>query len=177
MKVLLQLCILACFVSSLYAIKSGLRGTYGSFYLVNANSDKCLNVYGAIMASGTGLIQWSCVNADNNKWQLEPTLDGAFVISSIQNTSFAASARAFAAPQVTIQWKSLSAKTQGWNLQLYSGPIIGPPGQLLFTVQNVMFGEYLEVEGAVLTEGAKVVTNSASSSGFTKNQLWYLVPA
>lgn len=77
-KVLIQLCILACFFSSLYAIKSGLRGTYSTFFIVNANSSKCLNIISGNMFPGNKITQETCEKGGHRLWMLEPTSDGFF---------------------------------------------------------------------------------------------------
>ena len=44
----------------------------GVYNVVNVNSNKCLDVYGAGTTNGTAVIQWTCSGVVNQKWKIEP---------------------------------------------------------------------------------------------------------
>ena len=58
---------------------AGTRGTndvFGPFFIVSANSGRCVNVKGAATGNSVPLIQFDCVNAANNHWFLIDSGDG-----------------------------------------------------------------------------------------------------
>jgi galactose oxidase len=124
------------------------------------HSGKCLDVYGASVADGAAVIQWSCHGGANQKWSLRPYLDAYQVVAShsgkclnVQGASTADGARA-------VQLPCVGANNELWY--------VSPRGSGYELVARHS-AKCLAVNGGLATDGAQVVQWACDGSA---NQRW-----
>ena len=58
------------------------RQADGSYQIVNAESNLCMDVSGASTAAGAQVIQWTCHGSGNQRWIVTPLSGGGYTIAS-----------------------------------------------------------------------------------------------
>ncbi|MFG2167195.1 family 43 glycosylhydrolase [Micromonospora chersina] len=134
------------------------------YVLVNRNSGKALDVYGASTADGARITQWTRNNGTNQQWQFVDSGGGYYRLKSRNSGKVLdVSNRATTDGAPLIQWTDANATNQQFQLADSGGYL-----RLL----NRNSGKAVEVQGAATTDGANIVQYTDWNGA---NQQWQLV--
>ncbi|SCL59567.1 endo-1,4-beta-xylanase [Micromonospora eburnea] len=135
------------------------------YVLLNRNSGKALDVYGASTADGARITQWTRNNGNNQQWQFVDSGGGYYRLKSRNSGKVLdVSNRATTDGAPLIQWTDANATNQQFQLADSTGGYI----RLL----NRNSGKAVEVQNADTADGANVVQYSDWNGA---NQQWQLV--
>ena len=144
------------------AIVDQVRGPY--YTIVSRNSQKCLDVLGALTEDAAGVIQWSCHGNANQQWKLEPAADGAFRLVARHSGKVLDVFGGLIddlTPVIQFPWNGGS--NQLWMLE----PLAD--GYVRIVARHS--GKALDVAGASLDDGAPILQYTAHDGA---NQQWLL---
>jgi hypothetical protein len=135
------------------------------YVLVNRNSGKALDVYGASTADGARITQWTRHDGNNQQWQFVDSGGGYYRIRSrhsnkvldVYNWSTANGG-------AIVQWADHNGNNQQWRVATSSG------GYVRFISRHS--NKALEVQGASTADGANIVQYDDWGGN---NQQWQLV--
>ncbi|MEW2331629.1 endo-1,4-beta-xylanase [Micromonospora chersina] len=134
------------------------------YVLLNRNSGKALDVYGASTADGARITQWTRNNGTNQQWQFVDSGGGYYRLKSRNSGKVLdVSNRATTDGAPVIQWTDANATNQQFQLADSGGYL-----RLL----NRNSGKAVEVQGAATTDGANIVQYTDWNGA---NQQWQLV--
>ncbi|MGW4155412.1 family 43 glycosylhydrolase [Micromonospora chersina] len=134
------------------------------YVLLNRNSGKALDVYGASTADGARITQWTRNNGANQQWQFVDSGGGYYRLKSRNSGKVLdVSNRATTDGAPLIQWTDANATNQQFQLADSGGYL-----RLL----NRNSGKAVEVQGADTTDGANIVQYTDWNGA---NQQWQLV--
>jgi endo-1,4-beta-xylanase len=163
----------AAYTSTLNALNGGSTSTpppgpvdtTAWYIIVNRNSGKALDVYGASTTDGARIAQWTRNNGNNQQWQFVDSGGGYYRLRS-RNSGKVLDVYNFSTADAAavVQWADLNGTNQQWRLADSSGGYV----RLL----NRNSGKALEVQGAATNDGANVVQYSDWAGN---NQQWQLV--
>jgi spore coat protein A, manganese oxidase len=122
----------------------------GIYTLQSVNSGQMLNVYGALTAAGTTVIQWpSTPGAKNEQWQVTPVGGGQYTLTAMHSGQLLDVNGGLTADGTKVQqWPANGGSNQKW--------LIEDLGDGSFRVVNVMTGKVLDVAGVSTVAGATV---------------------
>ncbi|NES27079.1 1,4-beta-xylanase [Micromonospora terminaliae] len=119
------------------------------YVLVNRNSGKALDVYGAATADGARITQWTRNNGTNQQWQFVDSGGGYYRLKSRNSGKVLdVSNRATTDGAPLIQWTDANATNQQFQLTDSGGYL---------RLINRNSGKAVEVQGAATTDGANIV--------------------
>ncbi|MEW2331628.1 family 43 glycosylhydrolase [Micromonospora chersina] len=134
------------------------------YVLLNRNSGKALDVYGASTADGARITQWTRNNGTNQQWQFVDSGGGYYRLKSRNSGKVLdVSNRATTDGAPVIQWTDANATNQQFQLADSGGYL-----RLL----NRNSGKAVEVQNAATTDGANIVQYTDWNGA---NQQWQLV--
>ncbi|MGW4892859.1 glycosyl hydrolase family 95 catalytic domain-containing protein [Kitasatospora sp. NPDC004240] len=134
----------------------------GDFKLVNRNSGKVMDVYGASTTDGASVIQYTWTGGANQKWNLLPDYDGSFRLSNVKSDKVLDDPGASGTVGKALdQWSDTNASNQWWKLVPTSG------GH--YRLVNAKSGLCVDVQGGSTSDAAKVIQ---SSTGGGTSQEW-----
>ncbi|MEU4370817.1 endo-1,4-beta-xylanase [Micromonospora chersina] len=134
------------------------------YVLLNRNSGKALDVYGASTADGARITQWTRNNGTNQQWQFVDSGGGYYRLKSRNSGKVLdVSNRATTDGAPLIQWTDANATNQQFQLADSGGYL-----RLL----NRNSGKAVEVQNADTTDGANIVQYTDWNGA---NQQWQLV--
>ncbi|MEW2331626.1 RICIN domain-containing protein [Micromonospora chersina] len=139
--------------------------TNASYVLVNRNSGKALDVYGASTADGARITQWTRNNGANQQWQFVDSGGGYYRLRSRGSgkvLDVSGGSTADGAP--VVQWSDHNGTSQQFRLADSSG------GHVRLINRNS--GKAVEVQNAATTDGAGIVQYTDWNGA---NQQWQLV--
>ncbi|MFG1660022.1 family 43 glycosylhydrolase [Micromonospora chersina] len=134
------------------------------YVLLNRNSGKALDVYGAATTDGARITQWTRNNGTNQQWQFVDSGGGYYRLKSRNSGKVLdVSNRATTDGAPLIQWTDANATNQQFQLADSGGYL-----RLL----NRNSGKAVEVQNAATTDGANIVQYTDWNGA---NQQWQLV--
>ncbi|MFG2059323.1 RICIN domain-containing protein [Micromonospora sp. NPDC048930] len=139
--------------------------TNASYVLVNRNSGKALDVYGASTADGARITQWTRNDGANQQWQFVDSGGGYYRLRSRNSgkvLDVSGASTADAAP--IVQWSDHNGTNQQFRLA------DSPDGYVRLINRNS--GKAVEVQNAATNDGANVVQYTDWNGA---NQQWQLV--
>ncbi|WP_338690377.1 nucleoside hydrolase-like domain-containing protein [Haloferula helveola] len=141
----------------------------GTYTIINRNSGKALDIFGAVASDGANVVQWAPNGGDNQKWVVEHLTGDTYSIRSALDYAFSLDVFGWS----TVDggdiktWTHGGGANQQWVIQS-RGDIYNT-----FTVGSVHSGKVLDVVNLSFADGANVQqwTNTGSL-----NQEWYFEP-
>ncbi len=137
----------------------------GVYRIVNAKSDKALNVPGASMAN-VPLDQVPYDGGAGQQWLLTDLGGGSYAIQNVNSGSVVDCSPTFDEGHQAVQWPIFGTPSA---TQRFTITAVG--GHYLLT--NVFSGKVLDVAGGSTADGAAIVQSACTATG---SQLWDLVP-
>ncbi|WP_262286414.1 family 43 glycosylhydrolase [Micromonospora sp. MA102] len=135
------------------------------YVLLNRNSGKALDVYGAATTDGARITQWTRNNGNNQQWQFVDSGNGWYRLKSRNSGKVLdVSNRATTDGTPIIQWTDANATNQQFQLTDTTGGYI--------RLINRNSGKAVEVQNAATTDGANIVQYTDWNG---TNQQWQLV--
>ncbi|WP_262284063.1 RICIN domain-containing protein [Micromonospora sp. MA102] len=135
------------------------------YVLLNRNSGKALDVYGAATTDGARITQWTRNNGNNQQWQFVDSGNGWYRLKSRNSGKVLdVSNRATTDGTPIIQWTDANATNQQFQLTDTTGGYI--------RLINRNSGKAVEVQNATTTDGANIVQYTDWNG---TNQQWQLV--
>ncbi|MET7435895.1 MULTISPECIES: RICIN domain-containing protein [Streptomyces] len=114
--------------------------------LIARHSEKAVSVNGEKKDDGTAVIQWPFQGGDHQKWNLEATTGGYYVVRAVHSgKALSVEGESTANGAKVIQWGHVTGPHQEWRLvQKDNG---------YFALQNRHSGQYLSVNGESTDNG------------------------
>ncbi|MEV0536797.1 RICIN domain-containing protein [Kitasatospora sp. NPDC050463] len=136
-----------------------------NYKIVNKNSAKAIDVSGASMSSGAGLLQWNDSGAQNQNWRFVAVGDGSYrIISRNSGLPMDVSGASTADGASLVQATDNGGADQHWTLIA--------TGNGYYKIRNVNSGKLLDVSGASTSAGAQLVQTTDTNAD---SQLWKAV--
>jgi Ricin-type beta-trefoil lectin domain-like len=90
----------------------------GVYQVINANSNKCLDVANNSTANNAAIQQWTCGTGDNQKWKIEPVGAGLYKLTAIHSGRvIGIGASGMADGVKAVQWDWVGVADQKWYIQ------------------------------------------------------------
>jgi len=110
-----------------------------SAQLVARHSGKCLDVAGISTDPGALVQQWSCWGGPNQQWNLTPTGDASYEITSVNSgMSLDVAGISIEDGAAVIQWPYWGGSNEKWLLQPISAELLATPYTFEITRPNTM---------------------------------------
>ncbi|CAL9327306.1 hypothetical protein SUDANB180_07803 (plasmid) [Streptomyces sp. enrichment culture] len=118
--------------------------------LIARHSEKAVSVNGEKKDDGTAVIQWPFQGGDHQKWNLEATTGGYYVVRAVHSgKALSVEGESTANGAKVIQWGQVTGPHQQWRLvQKDNG---------YFALQNRHSDQYLSVNGESTDNGTDLV--------------------
>ena len=146
------------------------QGSFNSttpYKLINRNSGKALDIAWGSQDNGANILQYSYNGYSNQKWYLEPTGDGYYVIKSVATGKVVdVSGRSTKNGGDVIQWQSNGGWNQQWKIESV--------GDGYYKLINRNSGKALDTMGASTADNADVIQWDYSGGW---NQQWKIEAA
>ncbi|MEZ4605418.1 MAG: RICIN domain-containing protein [Deinococcales bacterium] len=136
-------------VTATYMVEAGSSPTLtGIHQLVNANSNKCLDVFEARTTQGTNIIQYSCHTGNNQKWKIEAVGSSYRLTAMHSNQVLDVSSSSTSDGADAIQWPWNNTRNQLWDIRQVGD---------YYELRAAHSGKCLSVAGSSRLDEAKVV--------------------
>lgn len=136
------------------------------YRIVNRNSGKVLDVNGASTANGTGIIQWTWNNGNNQQWQVIDLGTGYYRITNRNSAKVLdVNGGSTANGASIVQWTWNGGNNQQWQFIETSGGY--------YRIINRNSGQGVDVNGGSTTNGASVIQWPWNGGN---NQQWQIIP-
>jgi hypothetical protein len=133
--------------------------------IINWNSGKCLDVPGSSLNLATGIIQYACSGAMNQKWQFVSVSGGYKIVNQNSGQGLDINGESPNAGALLIQWPYEGAQNEIFT--------VTPQGDGSFTISPNHSGQMLDVPGSSLKNGAGIIQWPSNGGN---NQKWMLKP-
>jgi hypothetical protein len=165
----------------LFNVGRAYPGSQGTFQIISAKSNKCLDVAGSGQQNGKRVIQWTCHGDTNQIWRIvllngaperptqEQILKGdtrGYYIIATHSGKFLDVEGVSTANKATIhQWQGTGRSNQQWQLK--------ENGDGTWEIMSLNSGKCLDVSKESTDDGAKIIQYRCHGG---ENQRWYLLP-
>lgn len=137
------------------------------YKIINRNSGKALDIAWGSSDNGANILQYTYNGYSNQKWYLEPTGDGYYVIKSVATGKVVdVSGKSKQDGGDVIQWQSNGGWNQQWKIE--------STGDGYYKLTNRNSGKALDAMGASTEDNADVIQ---WSYGGGRNQQWKIEAA
>ncbi len=135
----------------------------GTFYLVNENSNKCVDVQGAGTENNVNVQQWNCNRTNAQKWVISHEGNGVHTITNVNSGKLLDVAWAGAGSNVQ-QWQDNGGASHRWTIEKV--------GEDIFSIKPTSdASECLDVTSASTEKGANIQSYPCNMTGAQKFRL------